>query len=191
MQKKYNNNNYRKKKYKKGRNSIFKNEIDIMDSILNINSKTNDMNNKSISNESTIDSPKKNDEIKFKLTEENLNTNSFTPKSFKIKKELQLKKLEFEKDLEIKKNMEKELLNIKIKTEEGEIKNLILKSNDNIKESIKHFLINNNINNEILNGLICLINKTLFALYLAEKREFSNENLQYINKLNEKYNKND
>ena len=68
---------------------------------------------------------------------------------------------------------------------------MILKSNDNIKESIKHFLINNNINNEILNGLICLINKTLFALYLAEKREFSNENLQYINKLNEKYNKND
>ena len=80
MQKKFNTNNYRKKKYRKGRNSIFKNEIDIMDSILNINSKQNDMNNKSISNESTIDSPKKNDEIKFKLTEENLNTISFTPK---------------------------------------------------------------------------------------------------------------
>ena len=189
MQKKYNNNNFRKKKYKKGRNRIFKNEIDIMDSILNLNSKQHDMNNKSFSNESTIDSPKKNDEIKFKLTEENLNTISFTPKSFKIKKELQLRKLEFEKDLEMNKNIGKELLNIKIKTEGGEIKNFILKSNDNIKESINEFLINNNLNNEILKGLICLINKTLFALYLTEKREYSNENIEYIKKLNEKYKK--
>ncbi len=189
MQKKFNTNNYRKKKYRKGRNSIFKNEIDIMDSILNINSKQNDMNNKSISNESTIDSPKKNDEIKFKLTEENLNTISFTPKSFKIKKELQLRKLQFEKELEMNKNIGKELLKIKIKTEGGEIKNFILKSNDNIKESINDFLMNNNINKEILKGLICLINKTLFALYLTEKREYSNENIEYINKLNEKYKK--
>ena len=189
MQKKFNTNNYRKKKYRKGRNSNFKNEIDIMDSILNLNSNQNDMNNKSISNESTIDSPKKNDEIKFKLTEENLNTISFTPKSFKIKKELQLRKLQFEKELEMNKNIGKELLKIKIKTEGGEIKNFILKSNDNIKESINDFLMNNNINKEILKGLICLINKTLFALYLTEKREYSNENIEYINKLNEKYKK--
>ncbi len=189
MQKKYNNNNFRKKKYKKGRNRIFKNEIDIMDSILNLNSKQHDMNNKSFSNESTIDSPKKNDEIKFKLTEENLNTISFTPKSFKIKKELQLRKLQFEKELEMNKNIGKELLKIKIKTEGGEIKNFILKSNDNIKESINDFLMNNNINKEILKGLICLINKTLFALYLTEKREYSNENIEYIKKLNEKYKK--
>ena len=205
MQKKYNinnnnnnnnhNHNHKKKKYKKCKNKNFiKHESIIMDSIINLNSQINYTNyyfptnistisTSNLSNVSTIDSPTKNDDIILKLTEENLNSSSFIPKSYKIKKEFELKKLQFEKELIKNKHIEKELLNIQIKIKGGEIKSFILKSNDNIRDSVYKFLKNNNIEHKIMKGLISLIKKTLFSIFLTQHFNYSQEDIEFLTKL--------
>lgn len=186
---------YRKKKYRKRRNNYYINESNIMDSINTIENQKyrNRINN--ISNESTIDSPKKSliDNIdnsinknSLKLTEEDFNQNSFIPKSFKIKKKLEKLRNNFENEI-INNKDEKELLNIKIKIEGGEIKNLILRNNKDIKETIEYFCKENKIDDKYIKGIISLINKTLFAIYIVKKREYSKEEIEIINKIKLNY----
>ena len=177
-----------KKNYRKRRNYLFRNESKIIDSILKgISYQKHNNSSNNISNDSTIDSPKKGliDSIpknSFKFKEEDFNHNSFIPKSFKMKQKLEKLKDDFENEL-INNKEDEELLNIKIRIEGGEIKNLILKNNKNLIETIESFCKENKIDNQLKKGILTLINKTLFAIYIVKHREYSNEEIEFFNKI--------